>query len=333
MWSLRPVLDNGIVAFTSGRYCFCDKHIIAFGSQQLGRRFASTIRKLTKRYSGRTDAELRSEKIDGGVLLTLSLNAPDEVYGSTRSIEYRAIPEWLNAEPELLRRVLRTGRVKVPGGALRTNGFLSRRLMDIGLDLAFQTSVARVSGAKTLVQRPIQEEFLRATNAIGSKAHLADMAAAQMSCEVPSFASLSLKKILKIRSTEYESFLSFRTALRQVLEQQMLGVRGEQGGRELYRDVVEPEVRKLDAHARAIRRGGLWRDVRDVAIGAGVLGFGIFSGLVSADFGSVASAIGGATAVSGLSRLLGNISTPAEVKNSDYYFVWKLLGSKTSRRR
>lgn len=92
-----------------------------------------------------------------------------------------------------------------------------------------------------------------------------------------------------------------------------------------FDDLVRPELNNIELAIKNSRKL-LWGSLaHDIAFSAGFVAVGLFSGLLPANIGEIVATLGGFKFVSGsLEKASKLIQEPPEVRNSKYYFLWKV---------
>ena len=99
----------------------------------------------------------------------------------------------------------------------------------------------------------------------------------------------------------------------------------ERHARELYGDVLEPSLVRLDLKLRNAHRGLVKTSRRKVFAWVGAITFGLFSGLLPSSLEAAAKALG-------LTKVLAELGESAlqtggnedVIRNDDMYFLWKV---------
>ncbi|MGA7402598.1 MAG: hypothetical protein WBW38_21445 [Candidatus Sulfotelmatobacter sp.] len=158
-------------------------------------------------------------------------------------------------------------------------------------------------------------------------AHCRDVLCAQLAHAVPLLEDLPIRTILRVQAAEYDAFLQYRVTLNKIvgdyIKQRRVVARKE--AKEIYSDVLLPEILKLNSEAKAVRRSAVKRAAAKTLIAAGVVGVGVFSGFLPPQLAEVIKAVGGI----GLARELGEAfasieKNPEQIRNSNFYFLLRL---------
>ena len=205
--------------------------------------------------------------------------------------------------------------------------FLSALISPILDDLTIQNITLNNTDYNYLTDRNIDVQLIDALN-VGEKATISKALIEGLVHKIPLIANARLDNILKLRQEEGESFLVYRDAVSSFLDQ--AGNLTQSQFREAYRDVIQPEVNKINLTISNNRKAimGSLRD--DLIILAGAISFGIYTGILSTDASKFLANIGACT-VGGASFLANEyakakklFNEPDSVKGNKFYFLWKL---------
>jgi hypothetical protein len=150
-----------------------------------------------------------------------------------------------------------------------------------------------------------------------------------LSHPLPFVDQVPLRRLLKLRKDSSESFLVYRDAVRSVLS----SAQGKSSTelREAFDDAIRPELNKIDLTLKNARKQMATSSLIDLTIVFASVSIAAFSGLLPAKLGipkevlDVGAALGGWQSAKGLATKIAGIrSTPKEVSESKYAFLWKL---------
>jgi hypothetical protein len=149
---------------------------------------------------------------------------------------------------------------------------------------------------------------------------------------LPFADGVPVKKLLRLRQREEESFIRFQAAMHRIVaEARSLGGEiTEQDARNLYGDVIRPRLAELDQKVKEAKRDLVRRPAASVAGTAAVLGFGFFSGVLAAEVQALIGALGAFKTVHDLTAQTVELSDVKKaIRHDDMYFLWRV--KKVSR--
>lgn len=130
-------------------------------------------------------------------------------------------------------------------------------------------------------------------------------------------------EIIKLREREDESFKVYRDKLHKLLLD--APKQKQEYFPEIFRDTVLPEINLINKKLKdyQIKKRNNLRD--KLFFGSGAVAFGLYSGVLPSNIGSILAAIGGGSAiVSSMIDYKSAFLSKDEIRSSDYYFLWQL---------
>ncbi|MFP1984439.1 hypothetical protein ACLEE6_08720 [Lonsdalea quercina] len=130
-------------------------------------------------------------------------------------------------------------------------------------------------------------------------------------------------EIIKLRERKDESFKVYRDKLHKLLLD--APKQKQEYFPEIFRDTVLPEINLINKKLKdyQIKKRSNLRD--KLIFGSGAVAFGLYSGVLPSNIGSILAAIGGGSAiVSSMIDYKSAFLSRDEIRSSDYYFLWQL---------
>jgi hypothetical protein len=134
-------------------------------------------------------------------------------------------------------------------------------------------------------------------------------------------------KVIRVRADEHDAFLQYRAALNSIVDDyiKQRKVVGRKEAKEIYSDILLPEILKLNSEAKAVRRSAIKKAAAKTLIAAGVIGVGVFGGFLPAQLAEVIKTVGGVGLVRELGEAFASIErNPAQIRNNNFYFLLRL---------
>jgi hypothetical protein len=130
-------------------------------------------------------------------------------------------------------------------------------------------------------------------------------------------------EIIKLREREDESFKVYRDKLHKLLLD--APKQKQECFPEIFRDTVLPEINLINKKLKDYQTKKR-NNLRDKLIfGSGAVAFGLYSGVLPTNIGSILAAIGGGSAiVSSMIDYKSAFLSKDEIRSNDYYFLWQL---------
>lgn len=192
--------------------------------------------------------------------------------------------------------------------------------------LRFQYLSSRLLNSPFITDSNAHSKLLVQANEINENA-LYNQALNNLHFDTPIFEGVSLNKVIKFREYEEEAFTNYRNGINKTLKSYI-----EQKDaitpnlmNEFYSDLIAPEIRTLDNKIKNTKSLAAKKLIGTASVASVAIGVGLTTNFVTVD----------ALKSLGLFTFLGSSSTnvidylhkPADVKNSDYYFLWKVKNS------
>jgi hypothetical protein len=240
--------------------------------------------------------------------------------------EYNQVQSTLNLPPHLVKKATEPIRVSIRD-ARRLCLFNDEidRVID---DISTQNATANRFNCQYITDRAIDLELMDiASNRRVRSFNRAAVDA--LSHPLAFIDQVPLKRLLMLRKDNGESFLVYRDAVWGVLS----SVQGKSSAelREAFDDAIRPELNKIDLTIKNARRQMATSTLIDLTIAFASISIAAFSGLLPAKLGipkevlDVGAALGGWQSAKSLASKIVEIrSTPKEVNESKYAFLWKI---------
>ena len=211
---------------------------------------------------------------------------------------------------------------------MRKSHLVAEIFNELAKDVAIEQVLGLKYDAKYLTNLPGEALVLsRFSSQDEYFAHCRNVLCAELTHVVPLLDDLPIRTILRVRADEHDAFIQYRAALNKIVSDyiKQRKVVGRKEAKEIYSDILLPEVLKLSTEARAVRRSTIKRATMKTLIAAGVIGVGVFGGFLPAQLADVIKAVGGV----GLARELGEAfssieKNPTQIRNNNFYFLLRL---------
>jgi hypothetical protein len=329
----KPLLRSGIVRFvpTTVPLCpNCDAPLIeqinSFRANMDGQ-----IKKLDKLYSKSASANLLvipTPSADGPKY-RIQITCDEDLFEHGGGwIETSQLP------PTLLRKLAhkqRTSECKLSSSEILKAHLLTALILGIATDVSCLRFYCSNSNLKYLTDRNTDISILQAATEEHNFLKYDNILSSQLIFELPFFSNISLPSLLKIRQNEYDAFSSYRETISHLISEYI--AHGHQlspdMANQIYSDVIQPKVSKLDRRISSIRKSALLKSIAQVVVSTSSLFFGLYGNYMPPPLQTTLISLGVGSAVSTAKSLSNIIGTPTEIKNHNLYFVWKL--SKKSK--
>lgn len=331
---IEPMIRNGIVRFLPTGVGVCKDCYAEIMKRQevVYANLNEQIKKLDKLYSETASANLRilsTPSVWDSHKYEIHVTCDEDLFDHGKYVKYIS-----KLPPTLLKKV--ANKPSLNEYKLSTSEVLRTHLNTTILKaIAFDVSCLKFfcfnSNLKYLTDRTLDISFLQATTEEDNFLKYNEVLSSQLIFEMPIFSNISLTSLLKIRANEYDAFISYRETINDLVNEYIA-----QGHKlspnianQIYSDVIQPEVSRLDKRISSIRESAILRSLVKVALSTSSLIFGLYGNYIPPEIRPFLISYGLYEAASTAKSLPDIIKTPAEIRNDNLYFLWKL--SKKSK--
>ena len=315
LYYLRPLLEKGILEIASQWVGLCEKHLkeVTQMEEAFRRKLTKAQRLLERKHITRVKATLKGED----QMPFIEITGVDSLTGHSP-----VVIELLELPPLMAKQFDGAKPYSLSERDLRKFGIFDFLIDPILDDLFIQNWYSVMYGSSYLTDREPDIDALRVIN--DRKTNVQNDALLEgLSHTVPFIYDVDLAKLVRLREVEGESFQVYRDALSATLR----SARGLNSIRirEAFQDQIRPELNRIDLAIKNARKL-LWNSVKiDALVAAGWVGIGLFSGVLPPNIGEIVAALGGFQFVSRtLEKLIKSGREPAQIRESSYYFLWKV---------
>jgi hypothetical protein len=190
-------------------------------------------------------------------------------------------------------------------------------------DLVQQNYYGNLAGVNYLTQRDIDLDIIRKASVnSGSNKFPPATTPTAFSHALPVVDHIEVRRILALRRAEGAAFAVYREALLKGLNQKKLTLRQQA---EFFRDVIQPEIAKIDLAVRKSKKLLVKSLAQDVVIAAGGIAIGLFSGLLPPNVGTAAVGLGGLHYSRQFVKKLTELcAEPQKAMDNRFYFLWRV---------
>jgi hypothetical protein len=238
----------------------------------------------------------------------------------------------LPSVPRSMRKVARgAGRWLMPAPLVDELRLPQEKASEVAIDILGRDLCAGRFGTGYLTRREVDLRVIGKAVNRGSDALLYG----NLGHEVPMLDGVRPIDLIRLRNDETDAFKTYQAALRRAATESANC--GATSISDLFRDVVAPEIRRMNA-AVASARGTLLRGlVANAASATAFVSVAFFSGLVSPSLATAITAIGGIHFTNEVADKISKLvkQEPQQARENPFYFVWKVskLGKRAKKRR
>jgi hypothetical protein len=319
---LRPLFEAGLVRFEPDFFCFCDacaqrfRAVNAMYDKAAFDFYASKLDKITVIYRPPSSTEGCFVEITG---------PPEYVPHGHLDLVYamKQAPDWA---PKQMRMIDGKPGARLSGTRIKKNRIGSRLFAELSRDAVFQQYYGTRFAGSYLSDSAMEAEFLGRIYPRDDLSEGMKVLVSSIGRTIPIFSDLPLRAALKIRKNEYESFLVYRSALKNILTtyNKASAVLSASEARDIVGDIIAPQVSKLRLEASAKRRSLLKKSIAKSVVPVAMVSLGVIGGLIPKELAKIFEwgAIGlSAQIAEALASLEKN---PSELRNQNFYFLYRL---------
>lgn len=328
---LKKLVESGIVEIVRGEAQLCPR-CMAEGiskNEEIQHLVIKYAEELAKEYRKMINAKLiRDKRCEKLGLYFIELEVPEEIdhHKSMMRILHK-LPEWLE------KRLMNT----------ETNVILGKREMkklsipdsEIGglvMSVLFSQMLSTLQGlnASFLTNSHLEVKLLNYIANSDEGINRNQVLQRELACELPLILGIPLDYLIEIREKEHEAFLVYRDSVRVATNEYISKGSKPEDARKMYEDIILPKLHLLNLQVKTIKDRA-WRNLKldiSVIVTCGV--FGLLSNMLAMQIPLLAAS--GVTLVDIAKNIRDGLGTPGEIKESDFYFLWKASKKDVTRR-
>lgn len=319
---LRPLVDSGIVVLLPGQlnFHFCPDCLprIVPGAPDI----IQTARALTKEHLN--DFSLIYQRDEKGPGITIK-GPTDYFEHGQMFMRLQKPPAWL---PKGLTESVKVGaEIELPKNTIPDSHLVDHVFDEIGTDICLQQYYGMKYDTKYLTDRPGEAEFLKTLTKDDNLTARTAVLCARLSHNIPLLTDVSLPTLLKIRKDDYPAFQQYRAAITKIVQDHIRSGNaiGDNEAKDIYSDILEPEILRLESQARTHRAAAARRAMTKGLASTAVIGIGVFGGILPAQLAELCRTIGGVSLVREMAEALATLKEqPTEVRNHNLFFLLKV---------
>ncbi len=334
---LRPLIEAGIVVPFSPPPDVCPQCLAQnqFG-KDADRRFEAAGKALRKELNNRVSMTIMRL----GPELGLTFDGPESIvpHGGG-GLVLQSLPPEIRRMPRVMARLRRGEGYRVPLSLRQRLPFARHLAARVIQSVVYGLTVADSLRGSYVTDSEAHVRFLNAFGADPAAVRRNKLAHTHLASAIPFLPDVEIPSLLRLRTDEPESFLLYRRALGNAMQEfkdERPSDLSAARAKDLYGDVIQPELARLDRRLQEARRGAVSAAVRSGLGWAAVLSFGLYTGIVPTELAAAAKALG-LTKVAADILTQGAVAIDAEreIRQESFYFLWQVrkLARAELRRR
>lgn len=321
---LRPLIEKEkIIPITPPNYCADCLTVNVFG-KEANKNFASAIKSVEQQYRKNISATFLYKNKH----FAIEISGPENlIEHGFMALHFRNDPELFSDVPNLLKKVMSTGKVHLLPKDIKALGLDEKFAWEIVSNIIFELSVAQTANTIFLTERDIDVEFLRKISPDPEVEKRNQIIQNNLSCMMPFIQGVSPSKLLELREKEEEAFILFRqglnTAVKEYKNQKSNFTKKD--AKAIYSEYLEPQLVRIDQKVKQAKRHLIKGVGVKVLSYASAISLGIYTGFLQKDLASIASTLGLANILAELTQgVLNDSDTEEPIRNESMYFLWKV---------
>lgn len=323
LYQLKDLIASGIVQPYTTPQSYC---VSCFSKKFLGSRLSNNVKNASSRFVHDIYQKMEVELIGDENGICVSCEADETIFPHGSSYIFLS-----DRVKDILPKKIINKAYK--GGAylndhykrqLKLGEMISTRLMT---EAVYQKTVSKITGGSLLTHSPSEIGAMKAIEDDACVHHVNNILSEHWNIIIPYAEQISVSKLLKLREREGESFIGFRKALDKSVSEafQLKSSFNEKDARDLFSDMIEPQLAQLELKTKLATRDLMKNPLKVMAGMGAVIGVGAYTGLLSGDLATAVEALGlGKIVYDGVTSTIDLMDVTKEIKQEDYYYLWKM---------
>ena len=323
---ISPLLKKGVVSLVSEDILCrnCLGKALGYGRGR-GRSFTRALSHLANGFLEglSAEAELRGRYLG----LNVTCAKPYSEHGCMTFIERTEMPRVLQDRPRIMQRLSKGTPVVLSKTMTRALGIHRDLAWRVVHSVGYHAIINKYLSTSFLTDKELELAFLNRPSGDMRLERRNAIAMKHLTAFVPFVIDVPLGKLSALRQREAESFVRFRCAFNTVLSEftKQDSRFSAKAARQLYGDVLAPELARLDDKVKRAKRDLISSATRPLVGMVGAISFGLLSGLIPAQVAQVAQAAGIASfGPAFLQKLMALGDATRAIEQDDFYFLWKV---------
>ena len=338
LYKIKPLLKNGIIKLiqplTPGMtLCPTCTSELSPEFKDINQRFGKNIKVLCNEYMPHTKGTLTlSEELKDCNVYSIDVTSHEDLFdhgGTIFQFEEGDMPKFLfKKTKDIPKDDLKKG-ITLSREDFQKSHIIDQELHRIIMDLWTKHYLCKTANidVKYLTNREIDASFINIMTQNEQLRNYNQIVHDNIVCELPILNELPLDTILTIRQNEHDSFLVFRDSINSAIKECLAKDTALTSSiaRDIYDDIVQPKLNILNSKFKNIRNSHLRKARQEIHVARGLLTFGIFCLFLAPVAATIPLSIGGAEFIKGIKSISDASATPQELRNDNYFFLWKLI--------
>lgn len=323
LYQLKDLIASGIVQPYTTPDCYC---LDCFSNKFLGKNASKKVQHATFNFKNKVyqKMEVYLTGDEDGFYASCKADETIFAHGESFFLLDEKITELL--PPKIIKQAYEEGVYLNDSQKrkLKLGESISNRLVT---EAVYQKSVSKLTGGSILTHSSSEISALKSIENDSSIHNVNSILSEHWNIIIPYAEQIPVSALLKLREREAESFITFRKALDKSVSEafQLKGRFTEQDARDIYSDLIEPNLAQLELKTKLATRDLIKKPLTVMAGVGAVLGVGAYSGMLTGDLATAAKALGlGKVLYDGVTSTIDLSDVTKEIRQEDYYYLWKM---------
>lgn len=323
LYQLKDLIASGIVQPYTTPQSYC---LDCFSNEFLGNGVSKKVTNASNRFKNKIyskmEVELRGD--EDGLYITCEADETIFSHGASCMLLNDNVKDILPSK--IINQAYKSGVYLNDRNKreLKLGEMIATNLMT---EAVYQKSVSKMTGGSLLTHSPSEIGAMKAIEDDTSIHHVNNVLSEHWNIIIPYAEQISVSGLLKLREREGESFVAFRKALDKSVSEafQLKGSFNEKDARDLFSDMIEPQLAQLELKTKLATKDLVKKPLTVMAGMGAAIGVGAYTGLLAGDLATAVKALGlGKIVYDGVTSTIEHTDITKEIKQEDYYYLWKM---------
>lgn len=246
-----------------------------------------------------------------------------EISGNNDLLNHPMVVNFLKHVPENLESKAKKGkRIKLGDSEIKDSEVTYFLLNEIERNLSIQDFYSTYYSCHVLTDREFDIKLLKLINKdIYEQNARQGEIIKNLNHLVPFIDEVPIKKLIKLRKKEGESFQVYRDKINSLSKSNLLTI---QDSKQIYQDEIRPELNKINLTLKNNKKV-LWGNIKsNVFLASTYISTSLFTGILPTNIDKIVASVGGFGFAKNIGQDVLKLIKKPEVRNNELYFLWKI---------
>ncbi|PHR14986.1 MAG: hypothetical protein COA40_02180 [Aequorivita sp.] len=246
-----------------------------------------------------------------------------EISGNNDLLNHPMVVNFLTHVPKNLENKAKKGeRIKLRDAEIKDSGVTYFLMNEIERNLSIQDFYSTYYSCHVLTDREFDIKLLKLINKdIYEQNARQGEIIKNLNHLVPFIDEVPIKKLIKLRKKEGESFQVYRDKINNLSKSNLLTM---QDSKQIYQDEIRPELNKINLTLKNNKKV-LWGNIKsNVFLASTYISTSLFTGILPTNIDKIVASVGGFGFAKNIGQDVLKLIKKPEVRNNELYFLWKI---------